>query len=233
MKIIQPLDVEQEIATLIDGAVDQLTLVSPYFKPWPKLGERIERKLDAKKVLVTIVVRRDNSQAHENGQAYAKRGARVLSVESLHAKIYLSETAVIVTSMNLYGASRDSQEVGVLFEAAKDREQYDQLVTIVRGFVAKSAESRVVDAPRPSNPKPSPSPSRSAHKPTRTQQGTCLRCGCAVALDLDKPLCRDCYQAWAAYENPDYQEQFCHACGAESATSVARPLCRACWRASG
>jgi len=246
MEILGPHLVDRRIEDLIDNAVDRLTLVSAYFKPWPKLAERIVRKLSKEKTRVTIVVRADNTEAKENGCTFAALGAHVYSLDRLHAKLYINQDHAIVTSMNLFGGSRDSDEVGIRVDRTADEAAYAELCRIADEFVEKasriektSPEPREAARPVERRPKASAevaTPTAKAPRETRTakssKQGSCLRCGDGIALNPDRPLCRTCFQEWARYENPDYEENYCHECGRTATTSVARPLCKTCWKAS-
>lgn len=237
MKIVDPLDVQHEIEALVDSAAGRLTLVTPYFKPWPKLGERLLRHITERREELILLVRKDEPKALEAAATYEHAGARIRAVEKLHAKVYLSSSRAIVTSMNLYEASRDSEEIAVLFQRQGDEAQYVAVEAIVDKLKTKSVKVEV----------PTMGPAGAAAQPARTSRerpvakrqprkvgaGTCIRCGDDVVLNPDKPLCRGCYEEWARYENPDYEESYCHQCGTSSGTSVARPLCRACWRANG
>ena len=66
----------------------------------------------------------------------------------------------------------------------------------------------------------------------RVTKGYCIRCGDRKKFDFKKPLCLDCYDEWAFYSNPDYEEDCCHKCGRDWGTTIDRPLCTNCWRKS-
>jgi ribosomal protein S14 len=62
-----------------------------------------------------------------------------------------------------------------------------------------------------------------------SEPGRCIRCAASVPFNPDRPLCRECFRVWVAWENPDYQENCCHECGAEAPTSMRKPLCKSCF----
>lgn len=74
-------------------------------------------------------------------------------------------------------------------------------------------------------------PAKKKAKP-KVAKGYCIRCGDRKKFDFQKPLCRDCYDEWAFYSNPDYEEDCCHKCGRDWGTTIDRPLCTSCWRKS-
>jgi len=60
--------------------------------------------------------------------------------------------------------------------------------------------------------------------------GCCIRCKKPLELNLDKPLCSDCYREWKAFSNPDYTEKYCHSCGKPNKGSILKPLCFTCYK---
>ena len=84
-----------------------------------------------------------------------------------------------------------------------------------------------------SSPKRNRNQKSSRKKPVkRNPRGYCIRCSDRMKLDTQKPLCRECYDEWAEYENPDYEEECCHKCGRDWSTTIERSLCIHCWRKS-
>lgn len=61
-------------------------------------------------------------------------------------------------------------------------------------------------------------------------KGYCIRCKTSIKLDLEKPLCWDCYKIWSVYEDPFYKEKFCISCGKENNTNFNRPACLKCFK---
>ena len=47
-------------------------------------------------------------------------------------------------------------------------------------------------------------------------KGYCIRCGCKIEFNIERPMCYDCYQSWSIYGNLDYPEKFCHYSGEKS-----------------
>lgn len=63
------------------------------------------------------------------------------------------------------------------------------------------------------------------------QNGYCIRCHKSVPFNMDKPLCKNCYNEWSEYENEDYIESYCHKCGIEKNNiSFAKPVCYDCYK---
>jgi hypothetical protein len=109
----------------------------------------------------------------------------------------------------------------------KASSEVEELASLLQGSGNKASVAKVVQALVSAAAPVSRSPSSRAS----TKAGHCIRCGDDIPLNPDRPLCGDCYKAWAKYENRDYKEAHCHVCGKERSTSFAKPLCRSCWAA--
>jgi len=62
------------------------------------------------------------------------------------------------------------------------------------------------------------------------KNGHCIRCNIDIQLDLDKPLCRECYQIWYNFEDPYYPENYCISCGDKKDTNFSKPACYDCYK---
>jgi len=117
-KVIHSSSIALRVRTIIEEASFQILLISPYFDPWKSLHKSI---LDAVKrgVKCTIIIR-SNETIKENVKEiileFINAGVKIRESERLHAKLYLSEKSIILTSMNLLESSAtDSIEVGMEF----------------------------------------------------------------------------------------------------------------------
>jgi len=232
MKMLSAFKVVVAFDEIIERAERMIVIVTPYFDPWPHLAQTLFQKLD-RKVSVHVLLRggEDRAKGEAAAQPFAQRGARVQFLDRLHAKVYLNEQQALLTSMNLIKASRDSWEVGTLFDATEDSASYQQIATMAGGlFDTVNLPTQERPASRAGSPKATVAATRPAEN-KRHQDGHCIRCAESIPLNTDKPLCRGCYPAWAEYKNADYQEKFCHQCGKRTTTSVAKPLCRTCYAA--
>lgn len=239
--------VSTAILDLIRRAQENVILVSPYNKFWNHLQDEI--RLAVKRgVRITAIYRAGEDK--NDIDWLGKEGAAVYAVEKLHAKIYLNESTMIVTSMNLLdSSSKNSKELAVRINDQRDQEE-------IRSYVL-----RLKDLGRQEYPKASVSQQLGrVHKTDSSQPGasfrrrpdpdlltasvskvwntlkvavtggTCIRCRQQVPYDPEKPLCNSCYKEWNRYKNFDYAEKYCHRCSQESDTTQARPLCKSCYR---
>jgi hypothetical protein len=239
--IDQSSGIMDEILLLIRGAQKELWLVSPYvtLDALAGLKREIQRALD-RKVSTHLLVREDGNNKLDELRAsvgdLVASGLDARCVRDLHAKVYWSEEAAVVTSMNLL-ASSATKSIEVGFHIGSGSLHQD-----LREFIRGQVEPEARAFPEPTAPAPTSSQSTkrdavvgTTPRPKRSERpkashGACIRCGEDVKLNLEKPLCLSCYRDWARWENRDYNENYCHSCGEEASTSVAKPLCRSCYR---
>ena len=251
VEIIKDDHIPPRVLDILRGAEKRVTLVSPYNEFWT----RLEKQIDAivrNGVRVDVIYRAGKrNDAIEWLETLGPR-VKVHAVENLHAKIYLNESSVLITSMNLLESSRNnSMEIGISIndEHAQDevRKYVETLLQIAqRADEGEKTPARIANS-RAKNGKPqSVSEGRSkykagASKPSfggllkdlvaavTNEGGRCIRCAISIPLNGDRPLCEDCFKSWKRYENWDYQEDYCHRCGTEWDTSYEKPLCRPCY----
>jgi phosphatidylserine/phosphatidylglycerophosphate/cardiolipin synthase-like enzyme len=230
------------LVSLIKNARKQVLLVSPYVTlgKEDRLGQAIRAALN-NKVSVTLLFRLD-----EDLQSFARtfseyiqelnaRGLQFCVLPRLHAKIYWSESEVIISSLNLLSSSfLSSIEVGLWSQDPAD-------VAQVRKFISQEIEPHILsreDIKRlvagkevPGSPRASRNakPMEKSRAPAM-MHGFCIRCAMTIDLDPDKPYCWNDFQKWAEYENADYEDSFCHGCGDDFPATMNKPLCRSCYR---
>ena len=241
--------ISSHVLDILRNGKKRVTLVSPYNKFWMHLSNEIQSAV-GRGVRVDFMYRKE--ERNEYIEWLEELGVRVHAVENLHAKIYLNESSVLVTSMNLLeSSSKNSMEICI---SVNDQEAQKE----VRGYVsslkriAQTAEKGKKVSPRPANSRAktrknqtvSESPSKykaGASKPSfggllkdlvaavTNEGGRCIRCAISIPLNGDRPLCDDHFKTWKRYENWDYEEDYCHRCGADWDTSYGKPLCRPCY----
>ena len=158
-------------------------------------------------------------------------------IERLHAKVYLSEQAAVLSSMNLVASSAlDSVEFAVSSTKQLHPDGYQQALKVCEAFMAMAEQDRLrhsaghgISSASASRIAPPVQPKGATR---RRNTGHCIRCSDELALNPDKPLCPDCYRKWSKYADADYAEECCHHCGRKAATSMRKPLCRSCYEAA-
>lgn len=242
--------VAQTALALIKEAKEYVVLVSPYNAFWTHLKNEITFAIE-RKVRVTAIYNPNGYSRGDGNEWLMGTGATVYRLPNLHAKLYLNESAALLSSMNLTErSSRNSMDVGMLvnggaaYAALRD---YAVRLTKLGERVERPTEdgrARAEESPR----KPQGDGSvrdrldriraeaqGEALKALKRAQtflriGNCVRCRKVIKYaPSDKPLCERCYAEWSRFRNLNYREKHCHKCGASAPTTYAKPLCPACY----
>lgn len=128
---------------LIKNARDKLILISPFLK----LNDRVKELLEDKnrmKIDVRVVYGKNELHPDEiqwlNGLSFI----RTSFCKNLHAKCYLSESACIVTSLNLYEFSQvNNNEMGILIQRDDDPQLYRDAAEEAQRIIRVSDEVRI------------------------------------------------------------------------------------------
>lgn len=232
---------------IIRKAENELVLISPYLQISKTLLERL-KDADQQKVKIILVYGKDELKPDEKEKLQALKNLSLHFLKDLHAKCFYNEKSMVITSMNMYEFSENTnREMGVLIQS--DEKVYTDAVqeaksilnSINRDSQIRNVNSQVVKEPKPpiySATKEKPSKSvlgevikeaksiiDSAINPT----GYCIRCRKSIPLDEAQPLCHECWEKWNVHKNPMYKEKYCHTCGKGASTSMAKPECSACY----
>ncbi|MBI4305914.1 MAG: hypothetical protein HY678_06300 [Chloroflexi bacterium] len=215
-------EVPGRILSVLRDARKYAILVTPYLGLWPHAEDAIVVAVK-NRVDVKVILRADPQVLNsEDVQWLLLNKVKVATVEGLHAKIYLNEAAVVVSSMNLTRASTQaSLDFALTLHDDADTEAVREYVTRTVVALAQpvTAGKVVMNEVR-----------KMFNHAGKSDRGHCVRCGTDIDLDPSRPLCPDCYDVWAAYKNPEYAEKVCHSCGRSATTSYAKPLCSTCYR---
>lgn len=247
--------VASAILDVIRSANEKVVLVSPYNKFWDHLRNAITLAI-GRGVKITVVYRIGEDES--DIQWLVNQGAAAVGVDKLHAKLFLNESSLLMTSMNLLEvSSKNSHEVAVLIgdgTTQSELRDYVQngLVSLGRPLKPSRPQS-VWDSPITKSttvaprrtvrrddrlPRTDSTPPTAARKLLNTMKvaltgGRCIRCQEVISYKLTKPLCDTHFKSWNRYKDRDYPENYCHRCGKEADTSVAKPLCYQCYKEVG
>ncbi len=218
-------EVASGVESVVSDADKYVVLVSPYITDldrWRHLRDALHLARE-KGVKITVILRDEDLWKKKDDISWlGDQGIKILAVQGLHAKIYLNEHYVVVSSMNLTESSTtNSLEFALTVQDAT-------VAGSVREYVEKKLKrlARKVELSDLSHE----SAPMTAQQGPRASTGACIRCGRSVPLDPSRPLCDNCYNSWAEWKKEDYPEKYCHACGNAAQVSYARPLCRSCYR---
>jgi hypothetical protein len=204
-------EVLPQILQVVRNASQLVTFVTPYVRLWGHLQTAMDEAID-RRVSIIFVVRAGERNQSEDLEWLREHGVRVYEVPDLHAKIYLNEKTVLVSSMNITEKSTtNSHEFAITVRGEDDAKKF-------RDYVARLTGK--VNASRPARPA----------RQEAELAGICIRDGSRMGFNTARPLCAKCYPEWARYKNEDYLEKYCHSCGKLTKTTYARPLCLACYK---
>lgn len=214
--------ISYHLELVIDQAVGQLTLISPFLRVPATLLDRM-KATEQRGVRIHIVYGKEDLKQPERDKLRVLKNLTISYSEHLHAKCYVNEQAVIIGSMNLYDYSEfNNIELGVLLTPA-DGEIFAKAQQEVRRIVGSSVPEKLVSPVRGA--------SSTARYPGRIRPGNCVRCKAEIPYRPQSPLCEPCYRSWATWGNDHYPEKYCHRCGQVADVAKARPLCYSCFRA--
>ena len=217
----------QHLESIIAEANEEVILISPYIK----LDKRIQELLGERKPSINIHVIYRENKLRPNESSFLKRhGIKTAFLKNLHAKCYLNENEVLLTSMNLYEHSLKSNvEMGLVVSKKVDENLYNKIRRQVRRWMDASEKTETTKIPKPVS---ATAMSKSRRKTVQKtpKDGFCIRCKADLPANPEKPYCKDCYDTWSQFQNPQYQEKHCHTCGKKHKATLLKPLCAACYK---
>lgn len=247
MHVVTDDAVAQTALALIREANEYVVLVSPYNAFWTHLKNEITFAIE-RKVRVTAIYNPNGYSRGDGNEWLMGTGATVYRLPNLHAKLYLNESAALLSSMNLTErSSRNSMDVGMLVNGgaayAALRDYAVRLTKLGERVERPTEDGRARAEESPREPQGAGSvrdrldriraeaPGEALKRAkTFLRIGNCVRCRKVIKYaPSDKPLCERHYAEWSRFGNPNYREKYCHKCGASAPTTYAKPLCPACY----
>ena len=130
--------ISHELEKLITGARDRLWIVSPYLRVNQRVRELLEEK-DRERVDVRIVYGKTELSPQETNWLKGLDQIKTSFYENLHAKCFLSEHGVILSSMNLYEFSQvNNVEMGIIASVKTDERLYKEAYQECRRLLQNS-----------------------------------------------------------------------------------------------
>ena len=137
-----------EIEDLIKDAEQTLILISPYLKLSKDFRELLEYR-NSKNKITTVIFGKQELNPDEMKFLTGLRFLILKYKESLHAKCYLNDEKMIITSLNLYQFSMENnKEMGILLEKSNpaDKEVFMEAMKEVEFISATSQTFALTDA---------------------------------------------------------------------------------------
>ncbi len=227
MKLLNTEQTLAKLLALINGAKKELTLVTPFvdLSDEDPIGHTIRAAM-RRKVNVGLVMRleprsRPKAEVMDHIGELIGRGLDVFIIRGLHAKLYWSESEVLVSSQNLYAStlgktvefglwSNDPAAV-VETETFYVNELKPLVLSVEEVFAQNGVEmDEELDPDDPNRP------------------GHCIRCADEIPYNVGAPYCDKDYAVWARFKKPDFVDRWCHDCGEKFEATKKQPLCVDC-----
>lgn len=228
MEFLTTKGIAASIEKIIRTARKHIVIISPYIKVDKTYVERLH-EADRNNVRIDIVFGKKDMVDFEKNKFQNFRNLNIYFLENLHAKCYLNENFTLITSMNLYGYSEENnREMGILINRNDNYDLYDDIKGECLSIINSAEQYSITNAYNFFDFLDNDFPN------SNNSDGYCIRCKTRIHLNPNYPLCDDCYQVWAQYNNPKFQESYCHKCGRsifwyeEQPISYDHPLCSRC-----
>lgn len=231
-KFINTRKAVSEIEELIKNAEEKLILISPYLKLSKDFKELLTYR-NSKDKITTIIFGKQELKPDEMKFLNGLRFVILRYHEDLHAKCYINDTKMIITSLNLYEFSMaNNKEMGVLIDKniEEDVQLYEDAYNEV-DYINETSERFEVHSQE--SKKTQPKKTKTASKKTNSKEiGYCIRTGVEIPFSIEKPLSYNAYKKWNDFGDRDYPEKYCHFSGEEShgETSFSHPILRKYWK---
>ena len=139
-------DMSAEVERVVKRAQHRVVIVSPYLRTRDRIRSLIKERAE-RGVEVHIVYGKEELHERERGWIDALPSVQLYFHKDLHAKCYMSESAAVLGSMNLYDFSQaNNVEMGVLIRAQGDAEVFEDVVEEVERIIREAQERRPDDA---------------------------------------------------------------------------------------
>lgn len=213
IRILRDRDVDAAIPEIIREADEFFTLVSPntsFEGSWLSIIKNAtQRGIEVCVVYNPLYTEESPNNHLINLPKEVKR----YGVDYLHAKIYMTDKSVIITSMNYTNWSNKNREIAVRFERGTAQQAYEEVAAYVDELLGRI---------------PDRNKSESVQRIGKTR-GHCTYCGTNVSYNVQRPLC---YTHWkpGLSDKPTTKHNYCHSCGEKRETTFAEPLCNECER---
>ena len=133
------------IESIIIKAKTDLVLITPYLKLSRILFERLT-EANNRNVRIRLVYGKSELHPNEKRQLEALTNLELLFLENLHAKCYLNESVLVVSSMNLYEFSeKNNREMGIVLTKQEDVECFADALAEAHSIMAAA---QVVSVPK-------------------------------------------------------------------------------------
>jgi phosphatidylserine/phosphatidylglycerophosphate/cardiolipin synthase-like enzyme len=155
-KYLRTSSITAGVEELIREARERLYIISPYLKLSDNIRELLNDK-EREKAEVRIIFGKQELSPSEMSYLQNLKYVRLYFSKNLHAKCYLNEKKMIISSMNLYEFSQqNNKEMGILIERDNqaDKQVYEDAWKDIESILNNATDFSYVEAPKEfGNPK--------------------------------------------------------------------------------
>jgi phosphatidylserine/phosphatidylglycerophosphate/cardiolipin synthase-like enzyme len=211
VEFLNTKSISSSIDSIINEAKEELFIVSPFMSLSSYYIDRL--MLAAKRgVHITFIYGKKEPNKETQTRLSKLDNIRLAYREPLHAKCYLNDNTLLISSMNLHEYSENyNDEMGILISGYGSGEIIKKAKAEILRILELSTIKKDNLIPRDPTPK-----------------WYCIRCKEEIPKNVYKPYCSKHYDSYRDYNNPHHQEKYCHKCGSEARTSMNKPLCDEC-----
>lgn len=235
-KFINTRKAVSEIEDLIRNAEEKLVLVSPYLKLSKDFKELLSYR-NSKDKITTVIFGKQELKPDEMKFLQGLRFVILKYNEDLHAKCYLNDDKMVITSLNLYEFSMaNNKEMGVLIDKndPSDTQLFDEAYREV-DYINQTSQRFDLNVPKTGFNNRSDNNKTKERKTSDSSSkhiGYCIRTGVEIPFNIEKPMCKEAFKSWNKYGDLNYPEKFCHFSGDPSngETSMSKPILKKYWQ---
>lgn len=177
------------IEDIIMDAKSKIVLVSPYLQISKTFYERL-KDASNKNVSIKIIYGKDELKPNEKNSLAELKNVELFYFQNLHAKCYLNESKMVITSMNMYEFSeKTNREMGVLIDRIVDKDLYEKAVNEVKSILESSESVTLKKSERQTSINVNERKSENPKQKTQTKlRGYCIRCEERIEFNPTKPI---------------------------------------------
>jgi hypothetical protein len=232
-KFLNTSGVTYYLEELIKNTKERLVLISPYLQFNDRVKEHLSN-LNIQKKDIRIIYRENKLAPEENNWLGNQIGVRTSICKNLHAKCYLNESEVIITSMNLYEFSQvNNNEMGIYIQKESDTELFQHALAEANRLLNISEEIRVTVQKVKSEVVEKKVETKIFQRKVQDKpMGYCIRTGDPIPFNIERPLSNKAFESWNRHKDESYPEKFCHFSGEPSngETSFNKPILKKNWK---
>ena len=216
IKFLSDEIISSELNELILNSKHKILICNPWLDPEHHVIKNLIAALNKKTSVEIITLPPSKEKYRKALNKLSSNGAKIYFVENLHAKIFVFDFRyLIIGSTNLNTTSLGRNHEAALYTNKID--VIDNACEYIDELKKNSQEMEIQEKTE-----------KIAETKETKEIGFCIQCSIEKEMDIDKPLCMEC---WKENRHKYKWREVCHKCGKKAKVSVNRPLCDECYYA--